>query len=226
MSDYPTSWDPYQPPLAELVSVPVSPEKTPTGLKAICIIAIILGVLGTLVSCGGMASLVVNESLSAGFSLPQQPGTDEEAKQFQEKLQDEIAVIAQKYRPFTIATVIMHLVAGLLLLVGGVLTLKLVRTGRSLLLVGCVVAILYELVQAVLNVVIQTQSVPMVGKAMEEMLQRGGQGQMPQGVGQLMLVVMYVILGVSLVTVLIKIVFYAISIVYLNKPAIVARFIA
>ena len=100
MSDYPTSWDPYQPPQAELV--PVSPGKMPTGLKAICIIAIILGALGTLVSCGGIASLVVNESLSAGFGqfgLPQQPDADKEAEQFQEKLQGEIAAIAEKYRP-------------------------------------------------------------------------------------------------------------------------------
>ncbi|MHB8969286.1 MAG: hypothetical protein ACYC3X_03675 [Pirellulaceae bacterium] len=227
MSDYPASWDPYQPPQAELV--PVLPGKLPTGLKAICIIAIILGALGTLGSCGGIASLVVHESLSAEFGqfgLPLPPDKGPEAEQFQEKLQGEIAAIAEKYRPFTIVAVLLHLVAGLLLLVGGFLTLKLIRTGRLLLLLGCLVAILYELVQAVLSVVIQSQSMPMVGTALEGMLQRSGQGQMPQGVGQLMLVFMYVILGVSLVTVLVKIVFYAISLVYLNKPAIVARFAA
>ena len=148
------------------------------------------------------------------------------AEQLQEKLQGEVVAIGEKYLPFTIVAVVLHLVAGLLLLVGGILTLKLVRTGRWLLLTGCIVAILYELVQAVLSVVIQTQTLPMVGKSLEAMLQRSGQGQMPQGFGQLMLVFMYVILGVILVTVLVKIVFYVISIVYLNKPAIAARFAA
>ncbi len=42
--------------------------------------------------------------------------------------------------------------------------------------------------------------------------------------GKFMLVIMFVTLGISLVTVLVKIVFYVVSIVYLKKPHIVARF--
>ncbi len=223
MPDSPRSWDPYQPPQVE--PAPVPHRLLPTGLKAICIIAIVLGALGTLASCGGLVSLAVNQSIITGFGLPGQSGADEQGEQLQEELQREVVAIGAKYLPFTAATVILRLVAGLLLLVGGILTLKLVGTGRWLLLTGCTVAILYELVRTVLQVVVQTQTLPMVGKSMEAMLQRSGQGQIPPGFGQVMLVFMYVMLGVTLVTVLVKIVFYVVSIVYLKKSAVAARFV-
>lgn len=223
MSDSPKAWDPYQPPPLELAAGP--PRLLPTGLKAICIIAIVLGALGTLASFGGLVSLALNQSIIRGFGLPGQSGAGEQAEQLQEELQREVVAIGAKYLPFTAATVILRLVAGLLLLVGGILTLKLASTGRWLLLAGCSVAILYELVGTVLQVVVQTQTLPMVGKSLEAMLQRSGQGQIPPGLGQILLVSMYVMLGVTLVTVLVKIVFYVVSIVYLKKSTVAARFV-
>ncbi|MHB0955607.1 MAG: hypothetical protein ACYC6N_04690 [Pirellulaceae bacterium] len=223
MSDYPTSsWDPYRSPEAE--SAPTVKGSVPTGLKAICIIAIILGGFGTLISCGGFVSLAVNQSMTFGFRLPQQADMDAQAEQFQEELEREMAAISKEFLPFTVVSVVLHLVAGLLLLIGGILTLRRLGTGRLLLLVGCGVATLYELFQAVLNVVIQTRTLPMVTRSVEMVMQQGGQGQVPPGFGQMMLVIMYVILGVTLVMVLVKIVFYVVSIVYLKKPAIAALF--
>jgi hypothetical protein len=222
MSDYPTSWDPYAPPQAQ--QVPVARGPLPTGLKAVCIIAIVLGGLGTLFSCGGAASLAIGPSIRAAFGTPAQPGIDQESARMQRELQAEMAAIGQEYLPFTIASVILHLFSGLALLCGGILALKLSATGRSILLVGCVLAILYELVDGVLNVVIQLRTVPLAQKMMDQVLQQGGQAELPPAFGQFMLVIMFVTLGISLVTVVVKIAFYVMSVVYLKKPHIVAYF--
>ena len=222
MSDYPTSWDPYAPPQAQ--QVPVARGPLPTGLKAICIIAIVLGGLGTLFSCGGVASLAIGPSMQAAFNMPAQPGMDQEAARMQQELQAEMAAIGQEYLPFTITSVILHLLSGLALLCGGILALKLSARGRSILLVGCVVAILYELVHGVLSVVVQLRTVPIAQKIMDQALLQGGQAELPPAFGKFMLVIMFVTLGISLVTVLVKIAFYVISVVYLKKPHIVAHF--
>ena len=158
MSDYPTSWDPYTPP--QVQQVPVVRGALPTGLKAVCIIAIVLGGLGTLFSCGGLASLAIGPSLQAAFNMPVQPGMDQEAARVQQELQAEIAAIGQDYLPFTIVSVILRLFSGLALLCGGILALKLSAMGRSILLGGCVVAILYELVHGVSSVVVQLRTCP------------------------------------------------------------------
>ncbi len=115
MSDYPTSWDPYAPPQAQ--QVPVARGLLPTGLKAVCIIAIVLGGLGTLFSCGGVASLAIGPSMQAAFNTPAQPGMDQEAARVQQELQAEIAAIGQEYLPFTITSVILHLLSGLAVVV-------------------------------------------------------------------------------------------------------------
>jgi hypothetical protein len=76
----------------------------------------------------------------------------------------------------------------------------------------------------VLNVVIQLRTVPLAQKMMDQVLQQGGQAELPPAFGQFMLVIMFVTLGISLVTVVVKIAFYVMSVVYLKKPHIVAYF--
>ena len=45
-----------------------------------------------------------------------------------------------------IASAVLHLFSGLALLFGGIFALKLSATGRAILVAGCVLAILYELI--------------------------------------------------------------------------------
>jgi hypothetical protein len=224
MSDAPASWDPYAPP--QVPQVAAAGGALPPGLKAICIIAIILGVLGILISCGGVASMAIGPALQAAFGMPAQAGMDPELVRAQEDLQGQMAAIGKEYLPFTIGTVVVHLLAGFALLLGGILTLKISATGRSILLTGCVLAVLYELVNGVLNVVMQMRMAPIVERFMEQALQRGGQAQMPSAFGQFMLVIMFVTLGISLVSMLVKIGFYIFSVIYLKKPHVAARFAA
>ena len=148
--------------------------------------------------------------------------------QMQEEMQKKLLAITNEYLPFNIAAVVFHLIAAVMLLVGGIMTLKVVPVGRSVLLAGCVVAVLYELGQAVLKVVIQLRTIPIMRTFMEDIMQQGAarqnQGQLPGGFGELMVVFVYVGIAISLAIVLAKIIFYVISIFYLKKPEIVARF--
>jgi hypothetical protein len=224
MSDVPASWDPYAPPQAPQVAA--TGGALPPGLKAICIIAIILGGLGMLISCGGVASMAIGPALQAAFPMSAQPGMDPDLVRAQEEMQEQMAAIGREYLPFTIGTLVVHLLAALALLVGGILTLKVSATGRSILLTGCALAVLYELVNGVLNVVMQMRMGPPVQRFMEQALQRGGQAQMPSGFGQFMLAIMFVTLGISLVAMLVKIGFYVFSVIYLKKAHIAARFAA
>jgi hypothetical protein len=198
----------------------------PTGLKAVCIIAIVLGGLGTLFSCGGAASLVIGQSLQAAFNMPVPQGVDPEEMRVQQELQAQLAAIDREHLPFMIAAVILHLISGLVLLFGGIFTLKLSATGRSILLAGCVLAILYELVGGVVNMMVQIQKVPVAQKFMDQALQPGAPAGLPPAFGQFMLAFMFAMLAISLITVLIKLAFYVVSIVYLKKPHIAACFAA
>lgn len=215
--------DPYQPPL----DIPSAAVRTPmpTGLKAICIIALVLGAIGTFLSCLGVAGLAINESFAGGMGFPGGNGGGQ-AQEVQKELQQKIAAISRQYLPFTIAIVCLHLLAGILLMTGGTLGLKSVPAGRSTLVFGFLSAIVYEVSQSILNVIIQTKTIPLVRQSMEQMLQQPGQPGMPEGMGQLMVGFMFVILGVTLLTVLVKLAFYAYSLYYLHRQDIVARFSA
>jgi hypothetical protein len=218
-SDLP-SFDPYLPP--PTLSSTATRQPLPTGLKAICIIAIVLGAIGTFLSCMGFAGLAVNQSFAGGFGFPAGGGGGQ-AQEAQQELQEGIAAIQQEFLPFSIAIVSFHLVAGLLLTIGGILGLKAIPAGRTTLVIGFIAAIVYEVSQATLNGIVQTKTIPLVQRSMEQMLQGPGQPGMPQGAGQLMVGVMFVILGITMITVLVKIAFYAYSLYYLNRKDIVAR---
>lgn len=222
MSSETPSMDPYLPPPA---LPPMTANKPlPAALKAICIIAMVLGLLGTILSCMGVVGLAVNQSFAGGFGFPAGGGGDAATQAAQKELQDGMTEITRQYLPYSYVVVILHLAAGLLLTIGGLLGLKSSPAGRSTLLAGFFAAIVYEIGQTILNLIIQTKTLPLVQKSMDQMLQRPGQPNLPQGVGQLMVVVMFVILGITLITVLVKVAFYAYSIYYLNRKDIVARF--
>lgn len=219
------SFDPYLPPSA--LPPTASRDPMPSGLKAICIIALVLGAIGTLLSCLGFVGVAINQSSLGSFGLPAGDGArDGQAQEAQRDLQEGMAAINRQFLPFTIAIVSLHLVAGMLLTIGGLLGLKSVPAGRSTLVLAFIAAIIYEVGQATLNLIVQTKTIPLAQRSVEQMLQGPGQPGVPQGAGQLMLVFMFVILGITLITVLVKIAFYAYSLYYLNRKDIVARFSA
>lgn len=222
MSNTPTSWDPYQAP--QTPQMPVAQGPLPTGLKAVCIIAIVLGGLGMLFSCFGAVGLVAGQSMQSAFNMPAPEGVDPEMARAQEDMQTQTAAIARQYLPFSIVSVVLRLFAAIALLLGGILTLKVSAMGRLILLAGCGLAILYELVKSVLGVLVQLQTIPIMQKFMEQGLPQGGPADLPPVFSKAMLAVMLVGVGVGLFAALVKIVFYIFSVTYLQRTHIVARF--
>ena len=106
------------------------PGPLPTGLKAVCIIAIVLGSLGILFSCIGAGNLVIGQSLQAAFNMPAPAGVEPDELRVQQELQIQLAAVDREYLPFLIASTVLHMLAGLALLLGGIFALKRSATGR------------------------------------------------------------------------------------------------
>jgi membrane protein YqaA with SNARE-associated domain len=224
MSDPFSPIDPYAPP--QVGSCETSPGPLPKGLKAVCIICIVLGSLGTILSCGGAVGLALGQSMSEAFQAPQQPGMDERAREMQKELQEKITAMTRRYLPLNILAVVFHLISALLLLAGGIMTLKASAVGRTMLLAGCGAAIVYELGQGALNLVIQLKTIPLIKSMMDDAIQQGPglrPGEVPDWLPQLMMGAMVVGLVIAVAIALAKIIFYVFSILYLQKPAIVSR---
>jgi hypothetical protein len=222
MSNIPTSWDPYSAPQAPQVVAPQGP--LPAGLKAVCIIAIVLGGLGILFSCFGAFGLIAGQATQSAFEMPGPAGGD--MAQAQREMQTQIMEATRAYQPYLIVSVLLHVFAAIALLFGGILALKVSATGRLVLLAGCALATLYELVQSVLSVLVQSQTLPITQKYMEQALPPGGPANLPPGFSKAMVVVMLVFAGIGLLLSLVKIVFYVFSIIYLQRAHIVARYTA
>jgi hypothetical protein len=222
MSDSPNTWDPYVAP--QVPTAVASGAPLPTGLKAVCIIAIILGVGGLFASCLAAVNLAVGPSLQSAFQVPGAENDEQGIVRAQQDMQRQILAASQPFRPGLIVSVLLHVAAALALLFGGILTLKVSATGRLTLLSGCLVAIGYEVLQAVLNVLIQFRTIPLVQDFMERAMPPGGPTNLPPAIGKAMVVGMFVGLAFALALTLVKIAFYVFSIVYLKKSPIAARF--
>jgi len=221
MSNQPNSWDPYTAP--QTADVPVARGPAPTGLKAICIIAIVLGALGLATSCGGVVQLAVGESLQSAFNMPAGPGIDPELARAQQEMQAEIVKIGRQNLPLKIVAAVLHILSALGLLVGGIMTLRLSRTGRSILLAGCGAAILYELLQTVLGVMDQLTMMPIVQKFFDQGMPPGA-GEMPPAFGQFMAAGVVVGIAFTVIFALVKLAFYLFSVIYLQRKHVVAHF--
>ncbi len=232
MSSSPASWDPYVPPqIPAAPPLPAGSGGLPTGVKAVCITAIILGGFGTVISCVGAAGMVLGPALNQAIEMRADArldaGMDERLADAREELQEQMAAISRQYLPFTVASLVVHLLSGLALLLGGILTLRVSATGRLILLTGLVLAAVYEVVHGVLNVVVQMRSAPAVQRFMDQALPQGGQAaEFQPAFAQFMLVIMFVTLAVALGATLVKLAFYVWSTVYLKKPHIRAHFAA
>ncbi len=225
MSEFSSPFDMNTAPVEAVLAKTAAP--LPKGLKAICIIAIILGSLGILLSIVSGVGLVLGPAISSAIS-PQQPGLDPGMREAQEKMQQEIQAVAQEYTALSAVTVVMHLLTAILLLAGGIMTLKRNHKGTVILTIGCVLAIVYEVGQGMLNAVIQLQTVPIVKSFAQDAFARAGQGQAaPEALEvmpQIMVALVFVGLAFSVAVILAKCIFYLISIFYLRKPQVTSLF--
>ena len=214
-----TDVSPYRPPnLPELAS------RRPGGLTAICIIAVVLGVLGLFSgTLKGVNALFGAQMQQAFGSMG--AGTPEQAKAQQEMN----AALAAEMKRFAVANGILA-VAQLVLCGGlvysGLKTLGLKAARRKLLIAICACMLVYETGQLITFVFQQLSMSPIMELYMPRMMQTpNGDNESAEKFGQVV-ARMSIIAGVVMQCfwTLIKFVFYAVAIHYLRKAKVAALF--
>jgi hypothetical protein len=219
-------FDPYRSP-----SLPEGPYagKPPSGrpglLTALCAVAIVLGVLGLLNAVLGAGGAIAGEKLQALFQPGAGPGTTPEMQQVHQDFQDEVNAIQRRHFVPLIGIVFFRFVAALLLLLGGLWALGLQERGRILLIAALGVASAFELSNAILQTMINMETMTAVNSFVDSLVQTMPQGQnAPPGMQNFTQTVVRgsIILGfvVFYGLVLAKLVVYLGGIVYLQKQHI------
>jgi energy-converting hydrogenase Eha subunit C len=222
----------YAPPGQQPVSV--SETTLPTGLKAICIIAMILGAIGLLMALASGAQLALGSQMQTAFA-PGPGAGDAQLQELQGQMQEQINTIVARYLPWHVVSALLHAISAVLLLVGSIMTLRRSTTGRQILILACAVSIIYVISNGILEAVVQMQTIPVVqsfmGDAMAEAADKaGGGGDAQQAkmaaemIPKFIMAAVFIGMAFSALFILIKIVFYGVSVFYLRKPHIRAFF--
>ncbi len=213
MEDQQQPFDPYTPPQTQ--GYEPTAKKMSSGAKAICIIALILGVMGMAKAVLGGVALVVGSQAQQMFSPPQ---PDKRLKEMQKEMQDEMNAIADRFLPFSIARVIFHLIVATLLVVGGIVMLK--SNKPTILIAASGFAIFFEIGRAILDTTVQMQIIPVMSRFMERMGNMGP--DVPDWLPKFTIYFSYGAIAFGLFFVLAKIIFYVISVFVLRKsnPAV------
>lgn len=149
MTDNPFAASGDDPRYAPPVSASVVPQHAPGALQVIAILCLILGLLGLLNCCAGGGGLAFMPVIK-GF-LDQAPATAD--NEFQ-KINLDAATSTAVLIP-SIALLVFNLVVAPMLVIGSIGVLRKKESGRSMLRLGLLMAIVYNLLKAVLSVVAQ-----------------------------------------------------------------------
>jgi hypothetical protein len=219
-------YEAYQPP-------PVTAEVLPTRggplgkLKTIAVIAIVLGAMGLFSALAATAGLLVGSKLQMAFSPANQPGMTPELRDAQQAMQDDMQALQDRFRPYNQVLVVLHAILAFFLLAGGIQTLRLVPAGRKVFLAACGVAIVFELIRAVVQGILQVQVGSLMAVHMGKMME--AQRTAPAGLGGMMSavarIVVFVGLAIGLVWVVAKLVYFVMSIRILRKPEVEGLFV-
>ncbi len=198
--------------------------RRPGGLTAICIIAIVLGVLGTLSSVAKGFNVLFGAQMQQAFGS--MGGVTAEQKQVQQDMNNALAAEMTRYRLANGILCITQLGLCVALLVSALKTLKLKASGRQLFFYICCFLLVYEIGQFVVFVFQQLSIAPIMELYMPQMM-KGPDGKEigGGGVGKVM-ARMAIIAGVvtQCAWTLMKLVFYSIAIRYLLKGKVIALF--
>ena len=214
--------DAYQPP--KPIEGDAGPVVQKTGrIKAICIIAIVLGCLGLFSVLAGTVGLLFGKQIQSAMSPPNQPGVNQEMIRVQKEMQRDLQSIQDRFFGINAVLIVLLALVAFALLVGGIQCLRRVPPARKILLAACSAALVYELLRTIRDVIMQAQTIPMTLEHTERMMSVGGG---PPGVADFAMtaarvgVVVGILFGAAWV--LAKLVFFSISVWYLRKPAICA----
>jgi hypothetical protein len=221
------SFDPYRSPPMPQVEYPGSvPGRRPGWLSVLCVLCIVLGSLGLVNSIFGTAGMVVGPRFQKFMANRPQPGLPEDFKEAQEKMQADMYKIQTKYIWPLGVSIVLRVVVCTLLLVAGIRCLNMDEKGRKLLIVACSMALVFDLLQAILQMVITMENMTVMNEFMETMATKGQSANkdveaLLKTVGS---VIRFFSLGLICIIALAKIGLYIFGVLYLQKAHIRALF--
>jgi hypothetical protein len=213
MSSNPFS-DPQANPYAAQPAGAYGPVK-PGALTAVCVIAIVLGIMGVLAVCIGGAGLAASSTLQGMLTVGPNATPFDKA---QIELQQEMMAINGRYLPIAVVLLGVQLVVSPLLIVGGVKALSMQHSGRRLLIYAFIAVIIFEVVRTAFQLYLQMQMLPLYDEMAMRLAREGGntpQVEMFQriGKGSAMFGVVFLIFWGA-----VKLVLYGLSARYLSLP--------
>ena len=197
----------------------------PGGVTAVCIIAILLGSLGLLVSLFGVAALVVGQERIQGM-MPKPQGENEARAQLE--MNDALNAVTNPLKPLTTTLMVLEILASSGLIVGSVMTLGLKEQGRKLLRNVLLLSIPLEIARSVVGAYVSTAVAEVNGKFMPMLVAGQPNGnKMPADFGEnIAKIGMIVGLAWAAIWLLANLAFLITSWLYLNRPRVRAAFAA
>jgi len=198
--------------------------RRPSGLNAVCIIAMILGGLGLMSSLLGLGSLALRPWMQKTFQVQQQPGMNKEFVNVQRDMQRKTNAVTDRYLGFNWGFSLVNFVLGASLLVGGILVLQLKPKGRAFLAAIFAATIVFELVRIPTYAVMQREIASVVADSMPRMMNaaaaKGGAGADSAAAlaTTAMKIWTFVVIAFTLIFGLAKVIFYAVGARYLGRP--------
>ncbi len=200
--------------------------RRPGGLTAICVIAIILGVLGLLSSLWGLASLAIGPSLQKAMQVPPQgPGRDR-AMELQRTMQQKIQAVADRYRWPTAVFALLNVGLAGCMLAGGIMGLKRNAKARTLLTAVFAVAILFVISRGIVEAFAQWEIAAIMSDLLPRMMEQAGPPNAPNvpnaaAMGSAFAKIGIVLgLAYAVVSIVVKLTYYAVGWFYLRRPAV------
>jgi hypothetical protein len=206
----------------------------PGWLTAIGVIAIILGVLGILSSTvsaiGQYFSASMQEAIESFVLVAQQNQMPSEAKALMDDMKTLMKDLQERWRPILLTLLACNMVLSVLLLAGGIGTLRLAEWGRRMLIAAFAGTMLYEVGTAATQLIMQFETRHLTSEytaKMMDAMSKGNQAMPPAQRQQMMRVMtistsVFFLLGVAmgLAWLLVKLIAYGLAIHYLRRPQI------
>jgi hypothetical protein len=226
-----SSFDAYRSPtLPEAPYAPAPTSGRPGLLTTLCVLAIVLGALGILNSFLGVAGAVGGKMLQSAMQPKAGAGISDDMQKAQEEFQANVNAVQDKYLWATIPALGFRFIAALLLLIGGIKSLSLQEPGRKVLLTACAVAVVFEILHAILQSVLNLDMMTAVNSYVEKLgdAMPSGQNDAEQVRGVMGTIVKASIIGglvLAYFIALLKIALYVFGLIYLRRDRIRALFI-
>jgi len=223
--------DPYRSPtLPEGPYAGVSRTGRPGWLTTLCVLCIVLGALGMMNSLFGAFGILGGKAIQK-WVQPKgaNTGMPPEMQAAQEKFQEDLYAVQDKYFWVLVPSVVIRFPVALLLLMGGIRALSLQERGRKLLLMGCGVALGFELASSILQSFLVMENMTITNGYIENITNnmpkdKAAAVQVMGIVKTVTRAINIVVLVLTGVVVLLKIALYLFGLIYLRKPHIQALF--